>query len=260
MLHGKWFHCLEHHPHSAAMVWPGELKSAQNKLMGTFHYFVHDKTITAPVFLPVMVHEDFKSMTFEWKSWIWQRKHMPVDSLKGVAPRLLPITGHAQPRPLLDTSARKAFWQLSRSEVEELALLKGIQTSKDRCFLCLCLLSLSASLAFALFKTSVFAWSMVQVLYQTESNSNIYINSSNTEQQHFNNNRQHSKHQQSSRTAQQQQQQLQPAWTPTQCCYGALQWVLGGCVWVMRLCVWFDVVFWFWFVRVAVSLTFDIPP
>ena len=101
---------------------------------------------------------------------------------------------------------------------------------------------------------------MVQVLYQTESNSNIYINSSNTEQQHFNNNRQHSKHQQASTTAQHQQQQLQPAWTPTQCCYGALQWVLGGCVWVMRLCVWFDVVFWCWFVRVAVSQDVDSPP
>ena len=122
--------------HSAAMVWPGELKSAQTKHMGKFHYFVHDKTITAPVFLPVMVHEDFKPMTFEWKSWIWQRKHTPVDCLKGVAPRLLPITDHAQPRPLLETCAMKAFWQLSRSEVEELALLKGILTSNDMCVLC----------------------------------------------------------------------------------------------------------------------------
>ena len=59
---------------------------------------------------------------------------MPVDSLKGVKPRILPVIGHAQPRPLLETFARHAFWELPRSDVEELAMLKGIQPPKDISF------------------------------------------------------------------------------------------------------------------------------
>ena len=122
----RWYHCLAHYLGSAAIVWPGVLKTAKSKF-GSINWFIHDKSVTAPVFLPTMVHEDFKSCSCSWKSWVWQRKNMPVESLNGVKPRILPVIDHAQPRPLLETCAMNAFWKLSRNEVEELAMLKGIQ-------------------------------------------------------------------------------------------------------------------------------------
>lgn len=152
---------------------------------GPIQWFVHDKHITSPVLLPMMNPDDFNAATFEWTSWLWQRKHMPPQFLKTTNPRILPVLDCANPKTLLETCARKALWKLTRSEVLDLAGLKHMSVPQDTQFV----RSVLGAVQFS--DSRVHCICVVQVLLklQQHHNSNLHNNNSistSQDQQHHN--------------------------------------------------------------------------
>ena len=133
-------------------MWPGTLEAVKAK-HGPIQWFCHCKKVSKPVFLALVDHADWTAVTFVWRSWMWQRKHIPAPSLRGIAPRILPVLDVAQPKPLLHMCALKCFWNMTRSEVLQLAGLKHINVPEDQdfVFFCLCKQTEGECLEFILF-------------------------------------------------------------------------------------------------------------
>ena len=125
----KWFHCLGFSAGSCALVWPGELVQVPTKF-GPERVFVYKKDITDPELLPMLDHNVFQGCTFQWRSWLWIKRNLPIAFHKNMGACILPVMD-CEPGKLLDVIAKKAFFQFNRAEVVKFASLKHIQFEKD---------------------------------------------------------------------------------------------------------------------------------
>lgn len=95
---------------------------------GGFKGFYHSKLLKKPMFASVWCLEGVQACTFQWRSHLWQARHLPDGQRR--SPMLLPVV-ELGPAPLLEIATSKAWWSMTRTQVARFAKLAGIQVDES---------------------------------------------------------------------------------------------------------------------------------
>ena len=111
----QWYICGEHATGSCVTVWP----CTRVVLPDTNQSYMVLDQVMHPQFIAITDLSLWEAAPLVWKSWMSQVLLHP-DVAKTLPPGVRPFFGD-QPRPLIETAARHAFWDLSTTKVKEIA-------------------------------------------------------------------------------------------------------------------------------------------
>jgi hypothetical protein len=111
-----WYLGLGHYDGSSCLVWP---VSKERFPEHPDIEWLRPKKLTAPCFVQISDFEAVEGFLVKWRSWAWQRKHLPAKTAKGkIGIRLF---RDSDIEPILRVCARQAWWAVPRHTLEDIA-------------------------------------------------------------------------------------------------------------------------------------------
>jgi hypothetical protein len=118
-----WYHAWHYFGDSCAVGWPGKLVASHSGPA----YFVHNRSDQGPQYIPLVSLTSVSACSFVWKSPLSQ--YAVHDTSHNTARVLL--VAEFGPRLVLEVTALKAFWKMSRAQIVNFGSLVGAEISRE---------------------------------------------------------------------------------------------------------------------------------
>ena len=126
---------------SAALVWPGRKDAVPGSEES---HFIPAPTEEDPVHVAIMDWEDWDCHEVKYRSWAWQKKHLPKAWLRTRAPAIRMFLGPKQPVKV--AAAKKCFWKLTFTKLLRIAKMLKIAVEEGMTLFALLLMMVTTIL------------------------------------------------------------------------------------------------------------------